>query len=136
MASGAASPAIDPKAPWPKPSLASQVTLTVGKLKIEVNKDRNKLEVAVRTAGSVELGIGFCFAPVFHSGLRHAAVARREMGVPTAFNFLGPLTNPGRPRSAAVGCADARMAPLLADVFQVVVGGMLVFLAGWLIGAG
>ncbi len=63
------------------------------------------------------VGIGFCFAPVFHSGLRHAAVARREMGVPTAFNFLGPLTNPGRPRSAAVGCADKRMAPLLADVF-------------------
>jgi anthranilate phosphoribosyltransferase len=62
-------------------------------------------------------GIAFCFAPVFHSGLRHAAVARREMGVPTAFNFLGPLTNPGRPRSAAVGCADARMAPILADVF-------------------
>jgi len=62
-------------------------------------------------------GIGFCFAPVFHSGLRHAAVARREMGVPTFFNFLGPLTNPGRPRSAAVGCADARMAPLLAAVF-------------------
>jgi anthranilate phosphoribosyltransferase len=64
-----------------------------------------------------DAGIGFCFAPRFHSGLRHAAVARREMGVPTAFNFLGPLTNPGRPRSAAVGCADARMAPLLADVF-------------------
>jgi anthranilate phosphoribosyltransferase len=61
-------------------------------------------------------GIAFCFAPVFHSGLRHAAVARREMGVPTAFNFLGPLTNPGRPASAAVGCADARMAPILADV--------------------
>jgi anthranilate phosphoribosyltransferase len=63
------------------------------------------------------VGIGFCFAPVFHSGLRHAAVSRREMGVPTFFNFLGPLTNPGRPRSAAVGCADTRMAPLLADVF-------------------
>jgi anthranilate phosphoribosyltransferase len=64
-----------------------------------------------------EVGIGFCFAPVFHAGLRHASVARREMGVPTVFNFLGPLTNPGRPRSAAVGCADVRMAPLLADVF-------------------
>jgi anthranilate phosphoribosyltransferase len=64
-----------------------------------------------------KVGIGFCFAPVFHSGLRHAAVARREMGTPTAFNFLGPLTNPGRPASAAVGCADVRMAPTLADVF-------------------
>lgn len=64
-----------------------------------------------------EAGIGFCFAPVFHSGLRHTAIPRREMGVPTVFNFLGPLTNPARPRSAAVGCADARMARVLADVF-------------------
>jgi anthranilate phosphoribosyltransferase len=64
-----------------------------------------------------EAGIGFCFAPVFHSGLRHTSVPRREMGVPTVFNFLGPLTNPARPRSAAVGCADGRMAPVLASVF-------------------
>lgn len=63
-----------------------------------------------------EAGIGFFFAPVFHPGMRHAAVARREMGVATVFNFLGPLTNPGRPVAAAVGCADARMAPLLAAV--------------------
>lgn len=63
-----------------------------------------------------EAGIGFFFAPVFHPGMRHAAVARREMGVATVFNFLGPLTNPGRPVAAAVGCADARMAPLLAGV--------------------
>lgn len=63
-----------------------------------------------------EAGIGFFFAPVFHPGMRHAAVARREMGVATVFNFLGPLTNPSRPVAAAVGCADARMAPLLAGV--------------------
>jgi len=63
-----------------------------------------------------EAGIGFFFAPIFHPGVRHAAVARREMGVATVFNFLGPLTNPARPVAAAVGCADARMAPLLAGV--------------------
>ncbi|MDQ3715776.1 MAG: anthranilate phosphoribosyltransferase [Actinomycetota bacterium] len=63
-----------------------------------------------------EAGIGFFFAPVFHPGMRHAAMARRELGVATVFNFLGPLTNPGRPVAAAVGCADARMAPLLAGV--------------------
>jgi anthranilate phosphoribosyltransferase len=62
-------------------------------------------------------GIGFCFAPRFHSGLRHAAVARKEMGVPTFFNFLGPLTNPARPRAGAVGCADPRMAAIMAEVF-------------------
>ena len=63
-----------------------------------------------------EAGIGFFFAPVFHPGMRHAAAPRREMGIGTVFNFLGPLTNPARPAAAAVGCADARMAPVLAEV--------------------
>lgn len=65
-----------------------------------------------------EVGIGFFFAPNFHSGLRHAAPARKELGVPTVFNFLGPLSNPARPDAMAVGCADARMAPILADVMR------------------
>lgn len=64
-----------------------------------------------------EAGITFCFAMVFHPSMRHAGVARKELGVPTAFNFLGPLTNPAQPRATAVGCADARMAPLMAGVF-------------------
>src|SRR5512142_1377608 len=64
-----------------------------------------------------EIGIGFCFAPRFHPGMRHAGVVRREMGVPTAFNFLGPLTNPGQPAAALVGCADPRMAGVMARVF-------------------
>lgn len=64
-----------------------------------------------------EAGIGFCFAARFHPGMRHAGGARRELGVPTAFNVLGPLTNPARPRSAAVGCFDRRMAPVMAEVF-------------------
>jgi len=63
-----------------------------------------------------EAGIGFCFAPVFHPGFRHASGPRRELGVPTAFNFLGPLTNPARPTAQAVGCADPRMAPVMAAV--------------------
>jgi len=62
------------------------------------------------------VGIGFCFAPVFHAGLRHAGGPRRELGVPTAFNFLGPLTNPARPTAAALGCADRAMAPVMAQV--------------------
>jgi anthranilate phosphoribosyltransferase len=64
-----------------------------------------------------ELGIGFCFAPVFHPAFRHASGPRREIGIPTAFNFLGPLTNPAQPSAALVGCADRRMAPVMADVF-------------------
>jgi anthranilate phosphoribosyltransferase len=62
------------------------------------------------------VGIGFCFAPVFHPALRHAAAPRRELGVPTVFNFLGPLTNPARPTAQAVGVADARMAAVMAGV--------------------
>ncbi|MEO8827900.1 anthranilate phosphoribosyltransferase [Lapillicoccus sp.] len=68
-------------------------------------------------AVATEAGITFCFAQLFHPSFRHAATARRELGVPTAFNFLGPLTNPAQPTYAAVGVADARMAPLLAGVF-------------------
>jgi anthranilate phosphoribosyltransferase len=63
-----------------------------------------------------EVGIGFFFAPVFHPGFRFTAAPRREMGIGTVFNFLGPLTNPARPTAAAIGCADARMAPVLAAV--------------------
>ncbi|MHA6803064.1 anthranilate phosphoribosyltransferase [Salinifilum ghardaiensis] len=64
-----------------------------------------------------ELGIGFCFAPVFHPAMKHAAGPRRELGIPTAFNALGPLTNPARPSAGLIGCADVRLAPVLADVF-------------------
>lgn len=63
-----------------------------------------------------QAGIGFFFAPVFHPGLRFAGAPRREMGIGTVFNFLGPLANPARPVAAAIGCADPRMAPVLAAV--------------------
>ena len=66
---------------------------------------------------AIEAGITFCFAQTFHPSFRHTAVPRRDLGIGTAFNFLGPLTNPAQPTYAAVGCADARMAPLLAGVF-------------------
>lgn len=65
---------------------------------------------------ATEVGITFCFAQVFHPSFRHTAPARSELGIGTAFNFLGPLTNPAQPRSAAIGVADARMAPLMAGV--------------------
>ena len=63
-----------------------------------------------------EAGITFCFAQVFHPSMRHAAVARRELGVPTAFNFLGPMINPAHVQASAVGVANERMAPLVAGV--------------------
>ncbi len=61
-------------------------------------------------------GITFCFAPVFHASFRFAAAPRRELGIPTPFNFLGPLVNPARPDAMAVGVADARMAPIMAGI--------------------
>ena len=64
-----------------------------------------------------EAGIGFCFAAAFHPSMRHAGAARRELGVPTFFNILGPLTNPAQPAAAAVGCGNPRLAPVMAGVF-------------------
>jgi anthranilate phosphoribosyltransferase len=66
---------------------------------------------------ATEVGITFCFAAAFHPALRHAAVPRRELAVGTVFNFLGPLANPARPDAQAIGCADPRMAPVMAGVF-------------------
>jgi anthranilate phosphoribosyltransferase len=64
-----------------------------------------------------ELGIGFCFAPAFHPALRHASATRRELGVSTTFNLLGPLTNPARPAAALIGCAYRDKTRVLAEVF-------------------
>jgi anthranilate phosphoribosyltransferase len=63
-----------------------------------------------------EVGIGFCFARVFHPAMRHAGPVRAQLGVPTAMNLLGPLTNPAQPAAGLVGCADARLAPVIAEV--------------------
>jgi anthranilate phosphoribosyltransferase len=63
-----------------------------------------------------ELGIGFCFAPVFHPAMKNASPARKELGVPTVFNFLGPLANPARPKAAAIGVANDRIHLVMAQV--------------------
>ena len=65
-----------------------------------------------------QAGIGFCFAPVHHPAMRHAGPTRRELGVPTVFNILGPLTNPGGAQAALIGCAALSLAPVMADVLQ------------------
>ena len=64
-----------------------------------------------------EVGIGFAFAPQFHPSYRHAAVVRREIGVPTVFNLLGPLTNPAAPRAGLIGCAFDDLAEVMAGVY-------------------
>ena len=65
-----------------------------------------------------ELGIGFCFAPVFHPAMRFAAPARKELATSTVFNILGPLANPARPQAAAVGVANERMHLVMAQVLS------------------
>ncbi|MFD7868316.1 anthranilate phosphoribosyltransferase [Streptomyces sp. NPDC057682] len=76
------------------------------------------LELSAQRVAEVaeEAGITFCFAVKFHPSLRHAAKARGELGAPTTFNILGPLTNPAKVRSQAIGVADLRMAPIVAGV--------------------
>jgi anthranilate phosphoribosyltransferase len=61
-----------------------------------------------------KVGITFFFAPVFHPAMRHVAPIRRELAIPTTFNFLGPLANPAQPIATALGVADAKIAPLMA----------------------
>ena len=63
-----------------------------------------------------DAGIGFMFAPQFHPAMGHVGPVRRELRVPTVFNFLGPLTNPARPHAQVVGVSDERMLPLMAEV--------------------
>lgn len=74
-----------------------------------------------------EAGITFLFATLFHPSFRHAATARRELAIPTAFNVLGPLTNPARPRAGALGVGNLAMAPIVAGVISERGGRALVF---------
>ncbi|MEU7987865.1 anthranilate phosphoribosyltransferase [Streptosporangium canum] len=66
---------------------------------------------------ATEAGIAFCFAPLYHPALRFAGPPRKELGIPTVFNFLGPLTNPARPQAQAIGIFDPGMLPVVAGVF-------------------
>ncbi|MFE0103766.1 anthranilate phosphoribosyltransferase [Streptomyces sp. NPDC059009] len=81
--------------------------------KLGVNLDLTPQRVA---EVAQEAGITFCFAVKFHPALRHVAPARRELGIRTTFNFLGPLTNPAKVKAQATGVADARVAPIIAGV--------------------
>ncbi|TYL50931.1 anthranilate phosphoribosyltransferase [Agromyces mariniharenae] len=65
-----------------------------------------------------EAGITFAFAGAFHPGFKHAGPVRAQLGVPTVFNFLGPLCNPARPEASAVGVAHLDRVPLIVGVFQ------------------
>jgi len=80
------------------------------------------VNINVDAGGVVDIfnavGITFVFAALFHPGFKHAAVARREIGIPTVFNILGPLCNPARPEASAVGVSNLARVPHMAGVFK------------------
>ena len=80
-------------------------------LGVAINLDGAKVAKTVS-----ELGIGFCFAPIFHPAMRFAAPARKELATATVFNILGPLANPAKPKAAAIGVANDRMHLVMAQV--------------------
>ena len=65
-----------------------------------------------------KIGITFAFAALFHPGFRHAGPTRKELGIPTTFNYLGPLCNPARPEASAVGVASLDKVPIIVGVFR------------------
>jgi anthranilate phosphoribosyltransferase len=65
-----------------------------------------------------EAGIGFCFARSFHPAMRHAGPVRTQLGIPTVFNFLGPLSHPARVQRQVIGLSDQRIAPIVVGVLQ------------------
>ncbi|NUT10672.1 MAG: anthranilate phosphoribosyltransferase [Nonomuraea sp.] len=75
-----------------------------------------ELGIDIEAVPRPDAEISFLFAPRYHPALRHASKARRELGVPTVFNFLAPLTNPARPTAQAVGVANRSLAPTVAEV--------------------
>ncbi len=80
-------------------------------LGVVINLGPNEVAACIEAAG-----MGFCFAPRFHPAMRYAGPTRRELGVPTVFNFLGPLANPARARRQVVGVSDPTMADKMAGV--------------------
>ncbi|MEY3203408.1 MAG: anthranilate phosphoribosyltransferase, partial [Actinomycetota bacterium] len=83
-----------------------------------------------------KIGIGFCFAPIFHSSMKHAVAARKELGVPTVFNILGPLANPAKPIAAAIGVARSNPAKPIAAAIGVARAELLPLMAQVLLDQG
>ena len=94
-----------------KASSTSGSTDLLEALGVEVELDGPGVAACVR-----ESGVGFAFARMFHPAMRHVAPVRTELGVPTVFNVLGPLSHPGRVGRQVVGVADPRLIDLVADV--------------------
>lgn len=79
---------------------------------------RIKLSPAEVSACIEKVGIGFMFAQAFHPAMKHAAPTRQEIGIPTTFNILGPLTNPARPRAILLGVSEEKLVEKMAIVLK------------------
>ena len=82
-------------------------------LGVNINTDPEVVEEAVN-----EIGIGFLFAPTFHSAMRHAAKARKDVGIKSIFNMLGPLTNPAAARCQLLGVFDPKLTEMFAEALK------------------
>ncbi|MEO6199741.1 MAG: anthranilate phosphoribosyltransferase, partial [Cryobacterium sp.] len=94
-------------------SSASGSSDVLAELGIDLTMSPEKVAAILRSTG-----ITFAFAAAFHPGFRHVAPTRAELGIPTVFNYLGPLCNPARPEASAVGVASLDRVPLFVGVFQ------------------
>jgi len=103
-------------------SSASGSSDVLAALGLDLTLSADKVATILESAG-----ITFAFAAAFHPGFRHAALARKELGIPTVFNYLGPLCNPARPEASAVGVASLDRVPLIVGVFQTRGAAALVF---------
>lgn len=83
-------------------------------LGVKINLSPQGVESCINTAG-----IGFMFAPVFHPAMKYAAGPRKELGIRTVFNFLGPLTNPARVLHQVIGVADRSICEKMAEVLDI-----------------
>jgi anthranilate phosphoribosyltransferase len=82
-------------------------------LGVKIDLDAGKVERCLE-----EVGIGFMFAPIFHPAMKYAAAPRREIGIRTVFNILGPLTNPAGARAQVLGVAEKSLVEKLASVLE------------------
>lgn len=96
-----------------KASSASGSTDLLEALGVEVELDGPAVAACVR-----EAGVGFAFARMFHPSMRHVAPVRTELGIPTVFNVLGPLSHPGRVTRQVLGVSDPRLMELIPDVLR------------------
>jgi anthranilate phosphoribosyltransferase len=94
-------------------SSASGCSVVLAALGVDLTLSPEKVAEVLR-----EAGITFAYASLFHPGFGHAGTTRRELGIPTVFNYLGPLCNPARPEASALGVAQLDKVPLFVGVFR------------------